>query len=372
MKTKDHWDLRLKGVSVWSYFRFIFHEAKITNYKPKIAFSWADVAGILQLLTLRFRKIPIVVFISDRKELLLVYDKLTENERSLLFIRGEISTGNTLIVEGLRHVFRRLGYLCYFRRYRSLLKELTVIFEDQSNASSQQLRRMAAECTGEYLFNKVLSWFLKNKKVYYSNCVVPRIERHMGLMNSYEIQHGIIYKGHLDYTNVPSNVIKNRLLVWDDFWADRIANEVGYGGPIDAVGISLKEDQTASYEMIVYTTVNQEFSNKVKELDSIRLSEGGRIAVQPHPRDYFQYEFSNDGVEFVARTSPSAGKTVVVHDSTIILACIQSDVFFYYLALESECLSELSARLETKYGVRLDEHYKVVKRLSEVELVDGN
>lgn len=351
----DHWDIDFRGISIWGYFRAFHNDKEQTRYKPRLRFGFSDIFGLLSFIFLPFSNKE-AVFICGRKDLLEFVSHYFSKGSYILFIRDEKIKGNVFFIEALRYFFR---VFCpyFFLKERSELvnKVIKVTGKDESSVTE-----IVDNVIGDYFFNKFISCLLASKQVYYTGCVVPPLERYMGLMSSCEIQHGIIYKGHLDYTDIPKEIINNKLLLWSKDW-EPVIRGCNYGGNViygaySVVNLFKEQECEELFDVIIYTTVNEEFSSKV---NSFYKKYGGlcRVAVQKHPRDYYGYEIPNS--VFHKYLNPKAGNKIYISDSTLILSFVNSGVFFNYLPVGGEEFNEICSRLFMKYNAIIDKDYSI-------------
>jgi len=237
--------------------------------------------------------------------------------------------------------------------YKRLVQDLGDLGVDNKESVKK-----AKLIVGDYYYNYFISFFLKGKEVYYSNCIVPKIEKYMGLMNSIEVQHGIIYRGHPDYTSIPNGKLKDKLLVWNERWKDKLVNEVGYSGRVifsDYLPCFRMESlDLSSGEVLVFTTVSKYYEVLINN------SSVNKLYIQRHPRDRNEY---HESISRINNANPFNFKKVFVHDSTIILSLLESGCFFTYLKTKEESVEEIKTRLYSKYSAEYGKNYTISKRI---------
>lgn len=358
----DHWEIGLRGTSVWSYFRFRSNQLRAASYSPSYRFGWADIVYFIRFLLLRFSSGESVYFIASRHDLLDVVAALEskQEKKGIVFLRDEGAgiSGNAFFLEFLRWGFRVASPLMFRRDLVSLkaqIQEKGIIDTDHSDCIKAAV--------GDFHFNRVVAFFLKGKKVYFSNCIIPKIERVQHLHDSIELQHGVIYDGHPDYTGVPQECFRVPLMCWGPDWLKRIRSS-GFSasllvGPVPFQSRAVEHVEEA---ICFFSTVDDEVSQKYLSL-ILRLNTGTTY-LQQHPRDYFSYGSLVDAT--VVSTSsrlPAEFRYPIIHDSTLIYFCILSGHRFMYLAKDGEDDAEIAERLSCKYGAAPFNDYRVVRDL---------
>lgn len=351
-KANDHWKVCYKGVPVWNYYRSEYHGRDTLAYSKKWCINLPSLVAFFKFLTLLFTSSPsIVVFSTSREQMNRFVEHHFRNHHSVMFFkRAEQLAGDSFFIEAIWYLFRKFGYLCDIRG-RNQLASLVESLIDQPKAIA-----LSNMVVGDYYYNRFLKLFLDGKQVYYSNCVIPKIEKGMNLHQSTELQHGVICAGHLDYAEIPSVVIKNDLLVWNSWWKTVISENVRYGGRVISSDFREKIYETnvdKTWDILVYSTVSDAFSNLI--LKSAWNEK--KIALQSHPRDHFDY--SSMTFDEVIGVNPHRAHVVYIHDSTLIRNLVENEVHFFYLALETEEELEVRERLEQRYGAILGKDYSI-------------
>lgn len=342
----EHWDVVFRGVTIWPYLRFKYQEKRVTAYKNSYRFRVS--ALLLPLLLIIYGRVlrrPVISVVGRRGMLDYVRSEFA-GIKYLLVSRSEQVPGNSLLIEAVWFVFRKLSW----RFVRSEYNAVCILLESKGIDSLYYESDVKA-AIGDYFYNCFISFFIRGP-VYYTNCLIPKIERYMGRMDSIEIQHGVIHKEHMDYANIDRKYIKNLLLVWNSHWKDRLG-DIGYGGDLIVSGHDYvaTDDRFERHGVTLFTTVDEGFSCKVDAYKG-----GEVIRLQKHPRDYFSY--SNDSYEIVV-----AGERLtayaICHDTTLIYYFLKNSVFFVYLLSPNEDEAEAAFRLNEKYNARIGEDFLI-------------
>lgn len=355
---RDNWSLVYNGVSIWSYFRTKYHNQVITGYQPPLRVGWSDLSALFVFLTLRMRPQKIVVACLNRPDVLAFVRSTLQPESYILFLRSEGYGGNSALIEAIRFISRKLVMFSSKKSIDDINKQLL-----HFDKSFPWCKRDISDAVGDYHFNKFLFFFLKKKKIYYTNCIIPRIERHMGLHDSIELQHGIIHKDHLDYAKIPNTVIKNKLIVWDEFWKSRLTNEFKYGGAVLCSEFNFRSNskpKKMDHNVVIYSTVSQNISRIIES-----YAPNYTVALQLHPRDYYKYTKLHSNYKLVRNTSPSNIRYAIVNDSTLILGFIANGIFFIYLSSFDESPDEIRSRLNEKYCATIHDNYEIAFTVGE-------
>ncbi|MBH0078185.1 hypothetical protein [Pseudoalteromonas sp. NZS11] len=352
----DYWGINIKGTSVWSYFRFNHNRLPTSQYKAQFKLSWNDITYFFRLLLLRFSKAEVVIFLAARNDLLsLLNSEPFVSKKTVIFLRedGHGVPGNVFIIEAFRYLFRLLSCVLFYRSFKDLQRQLNLNGLDL-NVHNGSIKA----AVGDFYFNKILSFFLKGKVVYFSNCVVPKIERVQLRSNSIEIQHGVIHDLHPDYAKIPKEFFKSPLLCWGDFWKRKIIN-VGFCGTLIVGPVPLIKKPSENYtdSVCFFTTVNEHISYKI--IDCIKQLGNVNALLQMHPRDRFDYEISLDNILTCKGLSPLEVLWPVMHDSTLAYVCAENKKKFIYLAGDNENTDEIIKRLLEKYNASHEDDYYI-------------
>ncbi len=354
---ESYWSVRFKNVSVWSYFRCSYYQRATLSYRPRVDINLFSIIGVWKFFTLRFRKQGVVVFTSSRDQLNKFVHHHFDSSNTLFFHRSEQLPGNVFFIEFIWFLFRKIAHVVKPKERNELLACVNQIF------SSKETINLVNQVIGDFYYNRFLQMFLKGKQVYYSNCVIPKIEKYMNLhavldeyaikRNSTEIQHGVISFDHPDYANIPQGVIKGDLLVWNEFWGNKLRDEVGYGGSVECSDfneITYDASVNKIYDRLVYSTVSDVFSRWIVN----SMPNYTSTIVQKHPRDYFSYA---KNIDVGVGVNPFLAKKIFIHDSTLITMLIANQCFFYYVILPNENHEQVKQRLLKRYGAIYQTHY---------------
>ena len=349
---KRYWDVSYKGVPIYGYIIHKIESDVQTAYKPHFKFSLRDVFGFFKFISIKFSSIKKVVFIPDRTDMI-CFVKQEIPSPKYTFIRGENSPGDVFFLEAIRWFLRKLVKLTHNR--------ISVKLEERINSignSNYKLRSDIYNFLGDYYFNIVLSWFLSGKQVYYSNCLVPKIEKYMGLFNSIELQHGVIYKRHLDYRCIPRGKIKGGFLAWNSFWAKVLTEQCNY--PTDVshgnyFGEEVSRDK--SPKRLILTTVNEEFSRLI-----INIYNEKDTVLRLHPRDAFNYKDNGFIGEVERFKELMSYREIICSDTTLIRSLVLTDVKFKYLAMDFEDDYNIKQKLYLKYKAEHLKHYDIIRK----------
>lgn len=348
---KKLWKVNYKGCSVFGYIIANIEGKRVTNFSPKIRLSINDIKGFLKFLIVPFLKDDsIIICIPDRKDLHDFVEQYFQGKRVIRFFRAEVGYGNSFFIEAFRKLSRLFFKIFFISHKNRLLKDLDL--ED-----NKVIENDIENFLGDYYFNKIVAFFFRNKKVYYSNCIVPKIEKYMGLMNSTELQHGVIYKEHFDYANMDGKYLYGEFLAWNNYWANILKNECNYPLPIahgSFSGESIDLDRREK-GILILTTVSQEFS-----INIINHFNHKNVTLRKHPRDYFPYK-QKGFVGKVENYTPLASyDKIICSDTTIIKSLVDAKCYFFYLRLSSESEVEINMKLKEKYQAEVSINYEII------------
>ncbi|RQW70849.1 hypothetical protein EBB56_11795 [Halomonas sp. YLB-10] len=335
----------------------------MTSFSPKVAFSYRDLATFLRFLSIPFRKRRPLVFVTGRQDMLRFVAYHFKGVDIDLYVRSETVRGDSFFIECFRFIFRKTFWLVFFKDYRRLLCSLYKI--RPKHVDNESVARQVKAIIGDYFFNYILRFFFKDREVYFSNCVVPQIERYQNLLNSCEIQHGVIHSSHLDYAKIPNGLFKTKLLAWNNFWEKVIIEKCMFKGAVISSDYEpiFQSSDGFSFDVLIYTTVDDEFSKKIENID---CNSSSQIIVQKHPRDYYRYEKIGGNVRFGYGVNALKAEKVVVSDSTLIRKLNVSGKFFYYMMAGEEEREEVARRLMSKYDVKIYQDYEIIESLNDI------
>lgn len=351
------WELKLENAYLWDYVRSRLTDQYLPYVSKNFSIRILDFIGLFQFIFLSIKKRD-CIFIVGRVDMLEYVEQLKNEfkiKNYLLFIREETPEikGNAKIIEFIRLCFRRLSFIFAFYKFREIKKKLLNIKYIRENLSFKEVNSIVSNFLGDIYFNKAIKRILKGR-VFYTNCIIPKVERSMQLMNSYEIQHGVIHDNHPDYYNVPMNY---RIIAINKITED-VLRRVGFQGEIINVDIKYKMDEKKNkYDMIIFTTVSEAFSRDVESF--LSKSNLENIRIQPHPKD--KYSYSNKKI-IEKRLRPTDGDLIVMGDSTLIFQCVEFNKHFYLL--DPLSFPGKEDEIRAKYGK--DVNFTLIKSLNEL------
>ena len=361
----DYWQVNIDGISVWSYFRFCNNDLPTPKYSPSYKFSLNDVSFFLRFLFLRLSTKNAVFFVAARNELISLSNQINSSlgKSSLIFLRedGHGIKGNVFFLEVIRFLFRKTAPFLFRRGCSSVLSQLIDLKLDIKKFESN-----ISVAVGDYYFNKFIAFFLKGKHVYFSNCVIPKIERTQALHLSIELQHGVIHDFHPDYANLIDGIFNVPLMCWGGFWKDKIINS-GFKGELIIGEIPKKQDRyfDASDNIVFFSTISTDVSDSIME--AVGQLDHCNVFIQPHPRDLFFYNIKRfKNVRLIKGMSPVDCHIPIMNDSTLIYFCVCGNKSFIYLASSNENRIEIETRLFIKYGAVLNKHYKIADNVTQL------
>lgn len=361
----DNWQVNIEGISVWSYFRFDHNDLPMSKYSPNYKLSVQDIIFFFKFIFLRMNKVDTVYFIAARNELLSLADQndIDAESNSLVFLRedGHGIKGNVLFLEAFRYLFRKLAPFIFKTKYNSVKEQLISL-----QLNIEKLEKNINASVGDYYFNKFIRFFLKGKTIYFSNCVIPKIERTQALHQSVELQHGVIHDSHPDYANLIKGVFNIPLMCWGDFWENKIIN-AGFEGKLIIGSIPNKVPNPLQLNDNIgfFTTIDENISNSIME--SLSQLDNYSIFVQPHPRDPFLYDVGKYKNVLISRgKSPVDCRIPILNDSTLIYFCVCNNKPFIYLASVNENELVIETKLANKYGAVLNRHYKIANNVKQL------
>lgn len=359
------WSLKFNDAYIWDYVR-----SRLTNqYLPygtnKISIHLSDVTGFFKFLSVFFKKSD-CIFVVGRLEMLDYIEQIREKfgiENPAVFIREESSDirGNAKIIESIRYLLRLLSRFLWSNEFNNIKKSLLKISTVNEQLSDSEVNNIVSNFLGDLYFNRLLRKIIKGR-VFYTNCVVPKVERSMQILNSYEIQHGVVHDNHPDYYSLPMNyrfIAMNKRTV-------SILKDMGFQGNIIEVDMKYRKNETdKTYDIIIFTTVSESFSVEVDRFFLNNDLHNLNIRVQPHPKDKYIY---SDKVMIERKLRPIDGEIVIMGDSTLIFQCLEFDKHFYLL--DPEVSPEIEINIRKKYGD--DIKFTLVRSLSEIDFTIRN
>nr|BFD66465.1 hypothetical protein HAGR004_14870 [Bdellovibrio sp. HAGR004] len=211
----------------------------------------------------------------------------------------------------------RLSFRIVARLQKKRIRQYTSQLQESGYKISKRQHNLIASCIGDYYFNRLLGKILsKNLRVYYVGAVIPQTEKFENLLQSYEIQHGVIHSKHYNYNNVPN--VRNGLIVYHQQYLN-ILKEIGYSGPLEAIpfkSIHSLRNEDIRLDVVLYTQPSFWPSPIVKRLFQELTSRGIQTKIKKHPRDYESYDL--DESAFINAVTPNQVLLPVVYNSTIV------------------------------------------------------
>lgn len=361
----DHWQVNIEGISVWSYFRFNHNDLQMSKYKPSYTFGLVDVFYFFRFLFLRLDKRNAVYFVAARSELLSLVNQISSelDESPLMFLRedGHGIKGNVFFLEAIRFLFRKMAPILFRPCCLSISNQLNLLKLDIKKFESN-----ISVVVGDYYFNKFIRFFLKGKHVYFTNCVIPKIERTQALHLSIELQHGVIHDAHPDYANIIDGIFNVPLMCWGVFWQDKII-KAGFRGQLIVGEIPNRDSATTNEDINIcfFSTIDTDFSNLI--MDAVGRINHCDVFIQPHPRDPFVYNIENfKNVSIGKGISPVDCHIPIMNDSTLVYFCVDGGKSFIYLASINESQKDIEVKLFNKYGAVINDHYIIAHNVAQL------
>jgi hypothetical protein len=350
----DRWDISVHGLTIWPYIRASALGFSSPNYRPRIRCSPRDLFAFLSIITIRLRRPGALIFCTGRSDVL-HFAAHVAPDAIFTVVRDEGNGGNAFLLEAVRWLARRSAWMLDYIEYRRTIKSLSMVDVDPTYA-----RQQIKTAIGDLWFLRLLRILIgPNRPIYFTNCVIPKIEKAASLLNSTEIQHGVIHGEHYDYANTPQAAARIPLVVWNDHWRE-VVQSCGYEGTVHVTkGYRLPGQKDELFGIVVFTTVSEDFTQKILSSRNLR-----NLYIQPHPRDYMDY--SETGAQIIRGYSPGNCATPVLHDSTLIVQAVENQVQFIYLKLDSEDYGEVESRLLRKYHARLGVDYKILETIDSI------
>lgn len=320
--SKEPWQIRLSRTPVWYYIRFHWTGTVPTSGNRAFVSFINLLSSVFQIIYFLFIKqfrVDSVYFSLARKDCLDFYKYVSEREKCDIFVQYEnVEQSQTYKyktsdgLNAIRYICRRLGNL------RSKQKQALIAqFEALGFKVDSALSPLIGYCIGDLYFNRFLSLVIRKKlKVYYSISVVPQTEKFEHLMNSFEVQHGIIHSTHFSYFDVPD--ARGGMVVYHPIYQNILA-EIGYSGPVTTY--DFKENHQSiqpaeKFDAVIFTQPDIWKKETVENLFQALTKKLGRVRIQKHPRDYRIYDLP--GSIFVRGTHPLQTKTAICFTSTTI------------------------------------------------------
>ena len=313
-KKHQLWEHKLFNYPLWIHCREpLLSSAIMAERKMRRPSLWGMIKsfGLSMKFLVTQKKYDKVFFLMERAELLEVYIQ-EKNPKKILFLNPEqekIYQGNDAISSDffslLRFVSRKISYLIFRKKYKEIVEEL----------KRENLNRYIRDALGDALFLKFLSLILskKNQKIY-TGAVIPIGEKFVNALNSFEVQHGVIYPEHIGYIALPE--VKNSLLLYSNRY-EQMMRECGYVGKLELHEYKkyfLEKSSCRYFPIVIYTQPSIEMQESIKKF--FKEIQPKNYFLQKHPKDYFDYEV--DEKYFVTATIPSEVGNPIMYTSSII------------------------------------------------------
>ncbi|MCK5855657.1 MAG: hypothetical protein KAG56_10575 [Sulfurovaceae bacterium] len=308
------WEHKLFKYPLWIHCREpLLSTAIMAERKMRRPSFWGMVKSFgltLKFLATQYRYDK-VFFLMERAELLEVYIQ-EKNPKKILFLNPEqerVYQGNDAISSDffslLRFISRKTAYLIFRKKYKKIVEEL----------KRENLNRYIRDALGDALFLKFLSLILskKNQKIY-TGAVIPIGEKFVNALNSFEVQHGVIYPEHIGYIALPE--VKNSLLLYSNRY-EQMMRECGYVGKLELHEYKkafLEKKSSRYFPIVIYTQPSIEMQESIKRF--FKEIQPKNCFIQKHPKDYFDYEIEK--IYFVTATIPSEVGNPIMYTSSII------------------------------------------------------
>lgn len=294
--TKGLWNIKYKSTPAWHFLRENYTTSTLpvprrdTLQGPQSA--WKSITAIRNL---RKRPDLSIAFISNRSELRRQIEVIEKRQPTVVFCDDEqmSSTHPVGALNYLRALFYISSPITKPTPYRELSHKLI-----NQGIATKFARKAARAAISETSYLEFLSKLLgKKRRVFYSGVGVPGIEKYYNLLNSTELQHGIIHKKHPAYAFLGGKV-KNSISIYRQHY-QTILNEIDFSGKVtltdisDNLNISTDVDHPNPLGLVIYTQPIPEFQKYIQDL--IEASPSNlTITLKPHPRDNFSYSLGQN------------------------------------------------------------------------------
>lgn len=317
-KKHNLWKYKLFDYPLWIHCRepLINSEMEVSRkiYVPKVTDM---IKSFYQTVIFLFqqKKYKKVYFLMERAELLEIYVQ-DKDKSKILFLNPEQEKtykGKDYISSDffnlLRFVSRKIAFVIFRKKYKEIIKYLYGI-EEFGN-----LNTCIKNSLGDAFFLKVLSIILiKENKKYYSGSVIPIGEKFINLLNSYEVQHGVIHSAHVGYIGIPD--VKNTLILYFKYY-EKVMRNNNYRGKLLVQNYKnnfLKEKKKNNIPIVIYTQPTEKMYISINEF--IQKHKPTNFFIQKHPKDYFHYDLEDR--YFVNATTPNQVMYPIMYTSSII------------------------------------------------------
>lgn len=367
-KEHDLWSYKLFGYPLWIHCREpLVSTALMAERQIKRPTFLRLVKSFFQTLFFlvtqyRYDK---VFFLMERAELLEIYKEET-SQKKLLFLNSEqdkVYFYNDYISSDFFSLLRFISRKVAFRIFRKQYKE-TIAYLNKINLSVG-LDKYIKIAMGDALFLKFLSLVLSKKSdKIYTGAVIPIGEKFLNVLNSYEVQHGVIHHAHIGYIALPT--IKNRLILYSKRYQELLSSH-GYEGEllVQEYKKSFFEQPSERYfPIVIYTQPTEKMQKEIKHF--FQTFQPSNVFIQRHPKDYFNYEVED--TYFVSATTPFEVGYPILYISSVIenftlydRSCYIYDLDYPAIELE-EFLKIYTQGTQSKMIImkNLDSIYKVI------------
>ena len=317
-KENNLWEYKLFDYPLWIHCREPLLNTGIMVHRkiniPSIGSMLKSFFFTCKFLLFQY-KYEKIFFLMDRAELLEIYQS-EKNTKKILFLNTEqerVYKGKDYISSDffnlLRFISRKIAFRVFKKQYQQIIEDLKKIHYDIGLSDYIKI------AMGDALFLKFLSLIFtkKNEKIY-TGSVIPMGEKFLNVLNSFEVQHGVIHQNHSGYISIPE--VKNTLILYAKHYKVFLQRH-GYKGKyiIQEYKKTFFEKNTERYfPIVIYTQPILEMQESINNL--FQVFNPSEVFVQIHPKDYFQYTI--DTQYFVSGTIPSEVGYPIMYVSSII------------------------------------------------------
>ena len=317
-KENSIWEYTLFSYPLWIHCREPLLSTAINIDRrlvyPTVYEMFKSFIGTISFLMTQ-NKYDKVFFLMERTEILEIY-KQDKSRRKILFLNKEqekVCTEENYISSDFFNLFRLLSrkfsYVFFYYKYFKMRKML------KQKGCNKLLKRYIKIAIGDAVFLKLLSFVLskKNKKIY-SGSVIPMGEKFINVLNSFEVQHGVIYSEHIGYIGLPE--VKNTLILYHERY-EKLLRKQNYVGKLYIYNykIDFLNQKTNRYFNIVIYTQPIEYMQKSIQ-DFFEKYKPKDVFIQRHPKDYYDYKINSS--LYVIGTVPSEVKYPILYTSSVI------------------------------------------------------
>jgi len=315
-KAHHVWEHKLFGYPIWIHCREPLYNGMMAERKityPGVGRMLKSMVDTIKFLITQNRY-KHIYFLMERVELLEIYRQDPVSEK-ILFLNHEqepVCEGSYIesdFFNLLRFLSRKVSFLIFRKKYRSMIQAL------QKTGYQKEIEPYIRTAFGDALFLKILSILLhKSPQKFYSGAVIPIGEKFLNVLNSYEVQHGVIYPEHIGYIGIPE--VKNRLLLYSDRY-QKILKDAGYTGKLIVHEFKkhfLEKGSDRYFPIVIYTQPTLKMQEEINAF--FQKYRPDNLYIQRHPKDYFDYDI--DSVYFVTATTPREVGYPIIYTSSIV------------------------------------------------------